>query len=130
MFLITLVLSLIVVSYIMWRKRSLLIMKLVHLFRKYEDNGTQVFYISLAFLFYGVLDAISDQPKNTNFFQYHFSTGFFSDEGEIYDAFISYRCGAEDEAFVVKTLFHRLETVMRFKLCVHFRDFQVGRREY
>ena len=47
-------------------------------------------------------------------------------DGREYDAFISYKSTPADEKFVLQYLFPKLEAEMRFKLCLHFRDFLPG----
>ncbi|XP_071150267.1 uncharacterized protein [Mytilus edulis] len=47
------------------------------------------------------------------------------DERE-WDAFISYKSEGNDEQFVLKYLYPKLELELGFKLCLHFRDFIPG----
>ncbi len=48
-------------------------------------------------------------------------------DGEyVYDAFVSYRGLPDDERWVVRQLYPKLEKQMNFKLCLHFRDFVIG----
>ncbi|XP_060082255.1 uncharacterized protein LOC132561580 [Ylistrum balloti] len=73
------------ITYFMWRRRFVFIMKIVHYFQHYEEN-----------------------------------------DGQIYDAFISYKSSKEDEQFVLTKLYPKLEMEMGFKVCMHFRDFTPG----
>ncbi|KAK6179154.1 hypothetical protein SNE40_011574 [Patella caerulea] len=56
----------------------------------------------------------------------HFFQPVEDSDGMLFDAFISYKSHPDDEEFVLKTLFPKLEKEMKFKLCLHFRDFVVG----
>ncbi|XP_033736673.1 uncharacterized protein LOC117324939 [Pecten maximus] len=73
------------ITYCMWRRRFVFIMKIVHYFQHYEEN-----------------------------------------DGQIFDAFISYKSSKEDEHFVLTKLYPKLEMEMGFKVCMHFRDFTPG----
>ncbi|KAK6179155.1 hypothetical protein SNE40_011575 [Patella caerulea] len=56
----------------------------------------------------------------------HFFQPVEDSDGMLFDAFISYKSHPDDEEFVLKTLLPKLEKEMKFKLCLHFRDFVVG----
>ena len=43
-----------------------------------------------------------------------------------YDAFVSYRSCAEDQEFVTQTLQPKLEDQLKYRLCLHYKDFIAG----
>ncbi|WAR24798.1 TOLL-like protein [Mya arenaria] len=75
----------ILLGYVMWKRRLVFMLKIVHYFQHCED-----------------------------------------DDGKEYDAFVSYKSCPRDEDFVLNQLYPRLEGDMKFKLCIHFRDFLPG----
>ncbi|KAK3602706.1 hypothetical protein CHS0354_017148 [Potamilus streckersoni] len=56
----------------------------------------------------------------------HYFQPYEDDDNKKWDAFISYKSHEIDEAFVVRTLYPKLEKELGFKLCLHFRDFVPG----
>lgn len=50
-------------------------------------------------------------------------------DGKLFDAFVSYRSCPEDLEFVYGMLYPRLEQDLKFKLCLHERDFLPGESE-
>ncbi|XP_021358637.1 uncharacterized protein LOC110453803 [Mizuhopecten yessoensis] len=84
-FVVFFTLILILITYCLWRRRFVFIMKIVHYFQHYEEN-----------------------------------------DGQIYDAFVSYKSSKEDEHFVLTKLYPKLEMELGFKMCMHFRDFTPG----
>ncbi|XP_069126125.1 uncharacterized protein [Argopecten irradians] len=84
-FVVVFIVIFVLITYCMWRRRFVFIMKIVHYFQHYEEN-----------------------------------------DGQVFDAFISYKSSKEDEHFVLTKLYPKLEMEMGFKVCMHFRDFTPG----
>ncbi|CAG2186957.1 unnamed protein product [Mytilus edulis] len=97
---VILVLALVVLPYWMWRNRVILIMKIVHYFQRYEDNGVYDFV---------------NYYKSKEIVDYYFIIKSTCKT-----------CDDRDESFVLKQLYSKLEVEMGFKLCLHFRDFIPG----
>lgn len=56
----------------------------------------------------------------------HYFKSYEDDDEREWDAFISYKSDGNDEQFVLKYLYPKLELELGFKLCLHFRDFIPG----